>query len=875
VVPDGTFVMVYLKDEEVQNDESGIARLILPFRNQPTPGSAGGVQLFKRAYPFPFIFDGKSLDIRRRVKKDYTSIPIGKTIAETVNNLVDYLNQMFDMAKLSKMVRAGAKKNTLIIEMLGDKEDAQRSFIIFDDANVVGSGKSIYFKFQNNAKSAVTEKNTVIADFSLPYMCCSDCAPINFVIPKEPVFLSLPEEYVCLKDGETPIVLPFTVSPKDGEIKAIVPAGIESGVSKDENGNPVFDPALTDPSLHGQQIKFTVDGDPTNCVITVYADVPLSVSREVEYNELKTEATVSFFVSDIYPNLTHTWNFGDGTTSNEVPSAEGKVVKVYQLPVNNDNKVNPILNVTNGFCVKDVVIEPIEFEENVDVTLNIKEKYCLDTIATGEVFVPFTNKSPQNGVIEILGNYEGLRIDGDNLAIDPASFKNFDEVIRFTLSGSPTSAKIQIGKAVEVQILVDGGEYTMNNGVLEQKFFLNAKLPDNANPDNMSFEWSFNDNVFSTKSNAEIELPVSAATSSSYLIGLKVIQENGCISQDTVTIRTSNPNFDVSIAQDTFCLQDRKFYPISISPQVQGMVLEGPGISIRNGVYRFRPLDTGLTSAGIVNIRLNGKIVLTLTMKDVTKANFTWEVTNGQLILTNTSGTGANEFVWEIHNLTPIKRPNRAAVRLKTTQLDSDFVNVKLTAFSDCGTDTHIEQEIKIREEVNTNECVPATIERIKIDGERLPKNPDISSDDRTKIAIPTISLYNTFNAAQPSVLNSGNFDGVQGIESLFNGTMKSIVKNANSPFAQSQLSEYFMAQIKLYFNVLHCQPHTSLEAAQSQIQKTILSLRRSLLTLKQRRIKFDQNNELKTFLNDYSNDLQVIVFIREAVQKSLIPEIL
>ena len=76
---------------------------------------------------------------------------------------------------------------------------------------------------------------------------------------KEPVFLSLPEDHICLKDRDPPVILPFTIKPIDGEIKANVPAGKKLRVTKDANGKYVFDSSLTDSDLYGQLIEFTVD----------------------------------------------------------------------------------------------------------------------------------------------------------------------------------------------------------------------------------------------------------------------------------------------------------------------------------------------------------------------------------------------------------------------------------------------------------------------------------------------------------------------------------------------------------------------------------------------------------------------------------------
>ena len=71
----------------------------------------------------------------------------------------------------------------------------------------------------------------------------------------------------------------------------------------------------------------------------VYADVPLSVTTNVDYNALKTLATVTYNVSNVYPNLSHNWDFGAGITLN-VP-IQGFIKVKYELPVGNDNTIKP------------------------------------------------------------------------------------------------------------------------------------------------------------------------------------------------------------------------------------------------------------------------------------------------------------------------------------------------------------------------------------------------------------------------------------------------------------------------------------------------------------------------------------------------------
>ena len=320
-------------------------------------------------------------------------------------------------------------------------------------------------------------------------MCCSDCSPINFIIPAEPISLSLPVSYICLKEGEDVIPIPFDLSPSDGVIKANVDPAIPSGLTTDANGNPMFDASLMHESLYGQEISFTVNDEETDCRIIVYADVEISVSTREEYNEMYTQVTVTYEVTNRYPNLAHNWDLGDGRVSNEVPNEDRIIEIVYDLPVGNNNTIAPSLTISNGFCEKLVPIDPITFEELTEVTLVIEESYCFDASAGVPEEVPFTEKDPADALIEIVGGVQGLSIVNDQLVIDPNDFEDFNTPIRFTLGGQSTNAEITIGTIFQVEVTENSGQFNWVNDVLHYRYDLEAALPANVDLGSATFNW--------------------------------------------------------------------------------------------------------------------------------------------------------------------------------------------------------------------------------------------------------------------------------------------------------------------------------------------------------------------------------------------------
>ncbi|WP_298312678.1 PKD domain-containing protein [uncultured Aquimarina sp.] len=218
----------------------------------------------------------------------------------------------------------------------------------------------------------VTE-NTVVADFALPYLCCSDCAPTAFIIPKQPVSLRLPVDFVCLHEGTTPIA--FEVIPADGIVAANVDEGLNGGVTQID-GKYFFDATQISDSLLGKQIEFTVNDQITDAKIIVFRKPDFDfINSEPKYFKEDTVASVNFTVQgvDLPTGVKYFWDFGDDTLpdnrTDENPRHE------YMLPVNEENLVTVSLTITNGKCSHSVSHD-IQFE------VEVVDRECIENAKT-------------------------------------------------------------------------------------------------------------------------------------------------------------------------------------------------------------------------------------------------------------------------------------------------------------------------------------------------------------------------------------------------------------------------------------------------------------------------------------------------------------
>ncbi len=260
--------------------------------------------------------------------------------------------------------------------------------------------------------------NTVIADFSLPYMCCSDCAPVNFIIQKPPARLLLEKDELCLGDENE---IRFEVSPQDGDIQ---PDQEVPGM-KIEDKKLIFDPEVFPDELLGKTIHFTVNQQVTEAELTVFKapevdfEVPESapIGLEITFEPFGDIEGASFL-----------WNFGDGSPASTEKSPSHRYT---ELPENDGNTVVVTLVVTapNGVCSTTVEHEIKLFEIIIEADLSQRD-FC-ENDETGH---PFTLTA--GGADAIIEGPGVERDDDGNFLFVPANAGVGEH--RFTLNGEPS-----------------------------------------------------------------------------------------------------------------------------------------------------------------------------------------------------------------------------------------------------------------------------------------------------------------------------------------------------------------------------------------------------------------------------------------------------
>jgi PKD repeat protein len=424
--------------------------------------------------------------------------------------LLEEVNKRKDQILLRLQLSSFIEKNKGL-EHLAGVQPGGTFILVYKNKEVVSDEKSISEKLTSSsflsasnltaAKTSILSSvpdNTVVADFALPYMCCSNCAPINYIISKPAASLRLEKDKYCLLSDTEPIL--FEVSPADGEVQM---NPLTSGI-KIEGNKIVLIPNSFPNDMLGKPIRFTVNSQVTDALLIVYS----GIQADFKVPEKPTdEDTFTFTPTGNLDGATFLWEFGDGNTSTQqIPT------HTYSLPVNDDNLVTVRLSVTasNGVC-KTVVEHDISFLE-IKPTISITPDQFCENDKSSYPFVVI----PSNSKVEIKG--DGVQRDdaGDYYFI-PAAAKV--GTITFLLNGVPSGVSVTVNAAPKALCTPEqvGNQLVLNN---------NSK---NAS----QFVWLINDNKYETDSLAPVVVDLTPNSPNEWKIVLTATGADVCSSSRT------------------------------------------------------------------------------------------------------------------------------------------------------------------------------------------------------------------------------------------------------------------------------------------------------------------------------------------------------
>lgn len=762
-----------------------------------------------------------------------------------------YLNKVQLQVSKENIVAEKLKTNENIFNARTAITDlkARTNILAFDNPISKSSGLIRVEKLLKNDNLKLLERfirtpdlanNTVVADFSLPYMCCSDCAPVNFIIAKPPVSLRLEKDEFCLGKDTSPLL--FEVSPEDGIIKADPET---AGVTID-GVKLILDTKLFPDEMLGKPIHFTVNDQITETQITIY--------RAVEFDFVvpespTSESPVNFRPSGKLDGATFLWSFGDDNLS-----TERNPTHTYKLPVNEANKVTVSLTVTapNGVC-QNTVEHDIEFTmEKTKISLE-KDNFC----ENDEKTYPFAI-TPAGAKAKIEGS--GVEQDDSGEFVFIPAKAPLGE-ITFTLNGTPSGVTITVNEAPVAKF---------EPSQVEKQLILT-----NNSTGADSYIWVINGKEFESFDNKPLIIELTEDSPTLWTLQLRAISKN-CGTSTTKEIRfetsIKDEEIKIELEKTTFCESDKKSYLFNVIPAGAKAKIEGSGVQQDDsGAFIFVPT---VAKIGEIEFSLNSvPSGVKVTVSKAPFAKFVAAQIKNQLVLTNTS-TGADSYVWSI-NGAKTNSNNTLPIVIDLTPNSPTLWTLQLLAISEvCGENNSAvtRLETKFNDETPVDNCAEETKAAVLIDLNILTKQQNPDSEFVQQIWKTTSELYGGTAEFKNGVLNdidnyisgkNNNKLEAEFVELLiFTSNVIGEIDRIGRQKEFDQLAQLFGLQLRLFYNILGCQNTAAIKAFTEVLQNILNQIIDTLRFLKE--VKVTMPNSLKEFMKTYSDKVKDIGLLLE-----------
>ncbi len=463
------------------------------------------------------------------------------------------------------------------------------------------------------------DKEIVVADFALPFICCSDCPPVTF-ISATPVTFKLPKNKFCLNDNTE---YNFILEPPGGEVKgpgvtkADAAGGYSFNPSKAQEGDINF---TYNVDLNTYNLLITVIDIKANFVYTFSKPVTGNKEREVRFTSSPTDAD------------SYSWNFGDGQTSSQI-----NPVHKYNLSDQQEFEVS--LKVTKGECTGSAT------QKLLIPYCSAVFTYVIEKIADGTAVIQFTSEMTDADTFSWTFGDGTASSENDPVHKFDLSKLSVFEVSLTVAKGNckdTTSQKVSLTPCTALFVYELGKKSATTIDV-----FFHARTPDAE-----KYVWDFGDGTDS------VNLPELTHT---YILkdggqeipaSLQIFKGVCSDNHREVIVLPPAEKISISLPQTVFCKNDEKKYPFTITGPAGK--LAGPGVVQEGNNYYFVPVSSNV-QAGIVAFTYNtaeGQSIQYTVRVYGPVSGFKYEIKRTSEIsfvitFTNIS-TGAKNFVWRM-----------------------------------------------------------------------------------------------------------------------------------------------------------------------------------------------------------------------------------
>ncbi|MCG9910685.1 MAG: PKD domain-containing protein [Flavobacteriales bacterium] len=354
----GTFVMLYASVEDEDVNEKDKLMIMLKRYKRESKLSKGKL---------PDMEDYYDEDV------DYFLVVLAYN-----SRKFDVQKEVIDYVKYKNKI---AKKNPVTLNTLARRLTERYNFI---RAKIISTPQN------------TTNENVVVADFSIPYICCSDMPPMVFVLPEKKATLLLPVNEIC-NDGDKIL---FTKIPNEGTIKSLTKEA-ETAIVSEEN-ETYFYPGKLPESQYGKKIIFTLDDTETGCFIVVHKKPVAKFSSEL-VKESSLSVRMKFLnnsddeTGEVY---TYEWDFGDGKGTRTTKSKEDINVIYLREELNGQTKVKVKLTALNGTCKslfeEEIILKEVQPEPEPEPPVVESVSLSKTVVCINEKQVSITDIVPPN-----------------------------------------------------------------------------------------------------------------------------------------------------------------------------------------------------------------------------------------------------------------------------------------------------------------------------------------------------------------------------------------------------------------------------------------------------------------------------------------------
>ena len=503
--------------------------------------------------------------------------------------------------------------------------------------------------------------NAVVADFYLPYLCCSDCPPVTYVLPKvqqDILLLTLEKTDFCNNDEKTYKV---TVNPLGGTLTASA-----GGVDADKM---TFTPKGLTAGIN--KITYTL---PDGRSINVDAKITAAFEINFDFSSSPDNALVRKFIPVNTENKTVSWNFGDGTALSTEQSP------THNFVITSDTQTFKVtLTATDGPCVitrqQEVVInKPTPQIFSIKPTVFCSNDENLYAFIADPAIPHFTD----------IENPNELRMDIDgngNIVFVPAG-QGVQKTKSYHLFYKGVAVEMSIVAAFQVDFKAEA----IANNPFSRRFIA-------SNIENKNVSWNFGDGTPPSSEPTPLHTFQFTESEKVFLVTLSVTDGpcSATVEQNVLVSRPVPVSF--SIEPVAFCNKDRQRKILSIQPVPSdlGEIKNNDNLNMdkdaatgdlffipakqdisqtKSYALSYRGIDISLTifvpNAGfIMDIKQNTSpvavfpLLLTLTAKEVDADSYTWTLSNnfGQKF-------EFKDRVIKDFNMAQLNDPNRSPVPL-------------------------------------------------------------------------------------------------------------------------------------------------------------------------------------------------------------------